>query len=59
MTKYSIVENIENSNEDFINLVYALKKSYIEDTNYNKILNTLSLYIIFNKDIIKELFNIV
>ena len=59
MTKYSIGENIENINGDFINLVDAFRKSYTEDTSYNKILNTLSLSIIFNKDIIKELSNII
>lgn len=59
ITKYSIGENIENlNNEDFINLVDAFKRFYTEDTSYNKILNTLSLSIIFNKDITKELTNI-
>ena len=59
MTKYSVGENIENLHEDFINLVEAFKKSYTEDTSYNKILNTLSLSIIFNKGIIKELSDII
>lgn len=59
LTKYSMGENIENLNGDFINIVETFKKSYTEDTSYNKILNTLSLSIIFKIDVIKELSSII
>ncbi|TXJ43058.1 PoNe immunity protein domain-containing protein [Brachyspira pilosicoli] len=56
MVKYSIGEEIENLNDNFLKIIEYFKKSYnSEETSYSKILNTLSLSIIFNRDIIKNL----